>query len=35
MKKLLGRVKGNKDALLNNKLDELLGEFGGRRSRSC
>jgi len=35
MKKILGKVKGHKDILLNNKLDELLGEFGDRKCRSC
>jgi hypothetical protein len=34
MGKLLARVKGYKNSLLNNKLDELLNEFGDRRCKS-
>jgi len=35
MKKVLGTVKGHKGILINNKLDELLDEFGSRKCRSC
>jgi hypothetical protein len=34
MKGLINKVKGNKDIFLNNKLDELLNQFGDRRCKS-
>lgn len=34
MKGLLAKVKFNKDRFLNNKLDELLQDFGDRRCKS-
>ena len=30
----MAQVKGNRDLFLNNKLDELLQDFGGRRCKS-
>ena len=35
MKDLLSKVKSNKDLFLNNKLDDLLADFGERKCRSC
>ena len=35
IKNLLGNVKNNQGIFLNNKLDELLAQFGDRRCRSC
>lgn len=34
MRGLIAKVKGNKDIFLNNKLDELLNEFGDRKCKS-
>jgi len=34
MKGLINKVKGNKDIFLNNKLDELLNQFGDRKCKS-
>jgi hypothetical protein len=34
LKAIMAKVKGNRDLFLNNKLDELLQEFGGRRCKS-
>ena len=35
IKNLIGNIKSNQGMLLNNKLDELLQQFGDRRCRSC
>ena len=35
IKNLLGNVKNNQGTFLNNKLDELLLQFGDRRCKSC
>jgi hypothetical protein len=34
LKRIMQQVKGNKDLFLNNKLDELLQQFGARRCKS-
>ena len=34
LKAIMAQVKGNRDLFLNNKLDELLQEFGGRKCKS-
>lgn len=34
LKKIMNQIKGNKDLFLNNKLDELLSQFGPRRCKS-
>ena len=35
IKNLLGNVKNNHGIFLNNKLDDLLQQFGDRRCKSC
>jgi len=35
MRGLIARVKGHRDTLLNNKLDELLIDFGTRKCKSA
>ena len=34
LKSIMAQVKGNKDLFLNNKLDELLEQFGNRKCKS-
>ena len=34
LKKIMNQIKGNKDLFLNNKLDELISQFGPRRCKS-
>lgn len=34
LRKLMNQIKGNRDLFLNNKLDELLEQFGNRRCKS-
>lgn len=34
LKQIMGKVKGNQDLFLNNKLDDLFSKFGNRRCNS-
>lgn len=34
LKSIMNQIKGNRDLFLNNKLDELLEQFGNRKCKS-